>query len=190
MYAFIIIIFSFSEEQNASKLVSQWLTLKHGPDTVLLEKERQEQEQLLSELHLKNSDLRRQEIMNEMVHILQLEEDFVLDYNKKRDDASRQIVEKETNTNAQLDQIFQSRGVESSNAVVNMLENEKLQKMAVEALIARNDSRTWGLVEQVRIVESQLANLTQYEITRKQLNADKSLVRNQLKSFEFVEPGS
>lgn len=167
-------------------MVSQWLALKQGPDPVLLEKERQEQERLLSDLHLKKIDLRRQEIMNEMVHILQLEENFVADYNKKRDNASRQIVEMESNTNVQLHEIFKNRGLENSNAVVNMLENEKLQKIAVEALIARNDSRTWGLVEQVRIVETQLAHLSQYEISRKRLNADKSLVRNIFEYHRYV----
>lgn len=171
-----------TEEENASNLVSYWLSSKRDLDPVLLEKERQEHEQLISELHLKNSDLRRQEIMLEMVQVLQLEANFVHDYNQKRDDNSRKVVEKESLTNTQLDAIFKSRGLENSTAIVNMLENEKVQKRAVEALIERNDSRSWGLIEQVRIIESQLATITQCEIVRKQLSADESLVSDDIYS--------
>lgn len=164
------------EEANVGNLVQCWLAAKRGPDPALLEKERQEREQLVSHLHLNNSDLRRQEIIMEMAQMLDSEEHFVQDYNRKREDTSKRVAEQETRTNVQLDEIFKNRGLENSNAIVNMLESEKMQKKAVEALIARNDSRTWGLVEQVRIIEAQLAQITHCEIARKKLTADESLV--------------
>lgn len=63
-----------------------------------------------------------------------------------------------------------------SGIVEKINQDEELQKSAVAALIAKNDSRTWGLVEQVRIVEAQLATMTYYEIERKKLSTDETVV--------------
>lgn len=54
-------------------------------------------------------------------------------------------------------------------------QNEELQKTAFAALISKNDARSWGLCEQLRIVESQLATMTYYEIERKKLSMDEQL---------------
>lgn len=164
------------EEEKVGSLVKYWLSSRHGSDAVLLEKERHEYEQLVSQLHLDNGELRRQEIILEMAQMLHFEENVVQEYNRKREDTSRRVTEQESRTNVQLNEVFKNRGLENSYAIVNMLENENMQKKAVEALIARNDSRTWGLVEQVRIIETQLATITHCENARKKLTTDETLV--------------
>lgn len=60
--------------------------------------------------------------------------------------------------------------------IAQLQHDEELQKAAVGALLERGDARSWGLLQQVRLVESQLAALTAIEIDRKKLQLDQHLV--------------
>lgn len=66
---------------------------------------------------------------------------------------------------------------ERAEFVAKLQNDEELQKVAVGALLERGDARSWGLLQQVRLVESQLAALTAIEIDRKRLELDQHLVR-------------
>lgn len=160
------------DEQHSSQLVDTLLSLKNGPDPAFLERERQEQEQLLEQLRIQQNDLRKQEILTAMTDLLENEINVIQNFHNQRDQSSRNILEQEYETNNLLNNVFLNYDRNRQEIIDQVNTDEDIQKSAVAALIARNDSRTWGLVEQVRIVESQLAALTTYEIDRKKINQD------------------
>lgn len=163
-------------EKESTTLVENLLYLKNGPDPILLEQEHREQEKLLAELSIKHSDLRKQEILSAMSDIL-AEEAKTIQYHQEQKDASaREYLLKEHETNTLLEQMLHNNDKDRTAVVVQIMQDEELQKSAVASLITKNDSRTWGLIEQVRIVESQLAALTHYEIEKKKLCADETIV--------------
>jgi len=58
----------------------------------------------------------------------------------------------------------------------------------VSTLLERGDLRSWGLVQQVRLVESQLAGLTNIELDRKKLKTDRHIVLMSIWDFyKFLE---
>lgn len=62
-------------------------------------------------------------------------------------------------------------------------QDEDLQKIAVAALLEKSDVRSWSLVQQVLLVEGQLAALTHIELDRRKLQLDQNLVRNLTKNM-------
>ncbi|XP_041769751.1 E3 ubiquitin-protein ligase LRSAM1-like isoform X1 [Anopheles merus] len=164
------------DEQTANELVNNLLALKNGPDPAFLEQEREEQKRLLEHLHIQQNDLRKQEILGAMTNLLENEINIIQNFHNQRDQSSRSILEREYETNNLLNNVFLNYDRNRQDVIDQITCNEDIQKSAVAALIARNDSRTWGLVEQVRIVESQLAALTLYEIERKKVNQDDQII--------------
>lgn len=160
------------DEKHSSELVDKLLSLKNGPDPAFLEREREEQERLLDQLRIQQNDLRKQEILTAMTDLLENEINVIQNFHNQRDQSSRNILEREYETNNLLNSVFLTYDRNRQEVIDQVNCDEEIQKSAVAALIAKNDSRTWGLVEQVRIVESQLATLTTYEIERKKTNQD------------------
>lgn len=152
------------------------LSLKNGPDPAFLECERREQERLVEQLRIQQNDFRKQEILTAMTDLLENEINVIQNFHNQRDQSSRSILEREYETNNLLNNVFLTYDRNRQDIIEQIYTNEEIQKSAVAALIARNDSRTWGLVEQVRIVESQLAALTTYEIERKRTSQDDQIV--------------
>ncbi len=152
------------------------LNLKTEPDTTLLEQEQREQEMLLEQLHIQHNDLRKQEVLSAMSNILAAEAKKIENYQDQRDITTRNILNDEYETNQLLSNMFANNDRDRTDVVIKIMQDEDLQKSAVATLITENDSRTWGLVEQMRIVESQLAAMTCCEIERKKLSADEQLV--------------
>lgn len=64
--------------------------------------------------------------------------------------------------------------------VSKLMSDMELQKAALGTLLERNDSRSWGLLQQVSLVESQLAALTQIELDRRKLDLNEQVVIIQL----------
>lgn len=52
-----------------------------------------------------------------------------------------------------------------------------LQKVAVAALLERSDARSWSIMQQVNLVQSQLAALTNIELERRKFEINQQLVR-------------
>lgn len=165
-----------SAEQNAAMIVDKLISLKCGPDSALLEQESQEQELLLEQLRISHSDLRKRDILTAMTELLRYETKQIEIYNEKRDTTSKTLLEHESNTNRLLDNLFKTNDKDRMAAVSKITQDEELQKVAFVKFIEKNDARTWGLVEQVRIVESQLATMTNCEIERKKLQLDHHIV--------------
>uniref|UniRef100_A0A182KB84 RING-type domain-containing protein n=1 Tax=Anopheles christyi TaxID=43041 RepID=A0A182KB84_9DIPT len=164
------------DDQKSNELVNNLLALKNGPDPAFLEQEREEQKRLLEHLHIQQNDLRKQEILGAMTNLLENEINIIQNFHNQRDQSSRSILEREYETNNLLNNVFLNYDKNRQDVIDQITYDEDIQKSAVVALIARNDSRTWGLVEQVRIVESQLAALTLYEIEKKQVNQDDQII--------------
>lgn len=57
-----------------------------------------------------------------------------------------------------------------------------LQRAAVGALLERGDARSWALLQQIRLVENQLAMLTNIELDRRKLEMDQHMVSISIKS--------
>lgn len=55
-------------------------------------------------------------------------------------------------------------------------QDEALQKAAVAALLERSDARSWSIVQQVNLVQSQLAALTSIEMEKKNFEMNQQLV--------------
>ncbi|XP_052872922.1 E3 ubiquitin-protein ligase LRSAM1-like [Anopheles cruzii] len=164
------------DELRSNELVNNLLTLKNGPDPAFLEREREEQNRLIEALRIKQNDLRKQEILTAMTDLLENEINIIQNFHNQRDQSSRNLLESECETNNLLNNVFLNYDKNRQEVIDQITVDEDIQKSAVAALIARNDSRTWGLVEQVRIVESQLAALTLYEIERKKSNQDDQII--------------
>lgn len=170
-----ITLFSLAE-QNAGMIVDKLISLKCGPDPALLEKEFEEQQQLLEQLRIDHDDLRKRDIVAAMAELLEHETKQIEIYNENRQNTSKTLLEYENNSNQLLNILFKSNDKDRLAVVSKVTQNEELQKAAFAKLIEKNDARTWGLVEQVRIVESQLATMTNCEIERKKLQLDGQIV--------------
>lgn len=157
-------------------IVDQLISLKSGPDPALIEQEQEEQKQLLERLRINHDDLRKRDILAAMSELLASETKQIEMYNEKRDNTSKTLLEHETTTNRLLDDLFKSNDKDRAAIVSKITLDEELQKAAFARFIEKNDARTWGLIEQVRIVESQLASMTNCEIERKKLQLDDQIV--------------
>lgn len=166
-------------------IVNQLISLKSGPDQALLEQEQEEQKQLLERLRINHDDLRKRDILSAMSEMLENETKQIEMYNEKRDNTSKTLLEHESITNRLLDDLFKSNDRDRAAIVSKITLDEELQKVAFATFIEKNDARTWGLIEQVRIVESQLASMTNCEIERKKLQLDDQIVSKFCRT-EFV----
>jgi E3 ubiquitin-protein ligase LRSAM1 len=76
----------------------------------------------------------------------------------------------------QLENILSSQGQFKVELVGRLQKDEELQFAAVGALLERSDARSWSLVHQVALVESQLAALTAVEMERRKLQMSEQVV--------------
>lgn len=60
--------------------------------------------------------------------------------------------------------------------VETLCEDEELQKVMVSALLERSDTRTWSLIQQVNLVQLQLASLTNIELERRKDEMNQQIV--------------
>lgn len=114
-----------------------------------------------------------------MVEVLHNEDNKLLDYQQKRNLTNQDILERELESSRQLKDFFCDYERNRSDIIQKICEDEELQKEAVATLIGMNDARTWGLVEQLKIVEAQLANMTQIEIDKKTFSSIDQMVNIQ-----------
>lgn len=155
--------------------MNELLTLKKGPDPALLELEDKARDALLERVHLEQSELRKKEVLAAMSQTLELEFELIQTYNEGKTDQSKTMLENETKTNLLLNDMFQNYDKGRTEIIERVHCDENWQKSAVAALIAKNDARSWGLMEQIKIVESQIAALTNLEIDKKKVNQEEFL---------------
>lgn len=83
---------------------------------------------------------------------------------------------REVRNNDHLAQIVQDQEKSRQDLIDRLRQDEVLQKAAVAALLERSDARTWSIVQQVNLVQSQLAALTNIEFERRKLEINQQLV--------------
>lgn len=155
--------------------MNELLALKKGPDPALLELEDKTRDALLEKVHLEQSELRKKEVLAAMSQTLELEFNLIQNYNDGKTDQTKNMLESETKTNLLLNDMFQNYDKSRTEIIERVHCDESWQKSAVAALIAKNDARSWGLMEQIKIVESQIAAMTNLEIDKKKVNQDEFL---------------
>lgn len=162
-------------EESAGVIVEQLISLKNGPDAALLEQERIEEERLLEQLHIDHAELRKRDVLTAMSETLDAESRQIQMYHEQRDAVNRTLLERETSA-TNHENLVRNMDRDKQNVIALIADDENWQKIAVAKFIEQNDARTWGLVEQVRLVESQLATMTQCEIERKKCEMNERLV--------------
>lgn len=166
---------SSTAEDTANLVINEFLALRTVEDTSLKDKERIEEERLLEKLKLNHSDLRKQEILKLISQTLVDEEKRINSYNHTRNQNAIQILQTDDQMSSKLNKVYLNYQDNRTKAIVQICEDEDLQKRAVSELIAINDSRSWGLVEQMKIVEVKLAEMTAMELQRKKKLSDSQL---------------
>lgn len=162
-------------EEQSKKILQNLLCLKNGPDPILLEREREEQELLLEKLMIQQSALRKHEIIGQMTSLLDQEMATIQMFQDQREATTKSILEQEQLSSLMLNNVYQKYDLNRGSILNEVALNEEVQKSAVATLIAKNDSRSWGLMEQIRILESELGKLTQLEIDKKKLHIDEHI---------------
>lgn len=71
---------------------------------------------------------------------------------------------------------MQDQAEKRQDLIDTLRQDEVLQKAAVAALLERSDARCWSIVQQVNLVQSQLAALTNIELERRKLEINQQLV--------------
>lgn len=110
-----------------------------------------------------------------MSQLLEQELSLIQNYQDERFDKSKIVLESETKTNFLLHDRIQEYEKNRTEIIDKVINDEDWQKSAVETLIAKSDARSWGLMEQIKIVESQIAAATNFEIDKKKANQDEFL---------------
>lgn len=163
-------------ENNANVAINSLLTLNREPAARLLEKEEEEKTKLMATVDKFNDkDLRKTDILVAMQDILKQESDLFNKYSSDKQNESRSILEQEAQSDVKLSEILHNQDEQKSNLIQQLTVDSDLQKAAVSTLLERGDLRSWGLVQQVRLVESQLAGLTNIELDRKKLKTDRHI---------------
>lgn len=85
---------------------------------------------------------------------------------------------REIENNEQLLKVMQDQEKSRQDLVVRLREDEQLQKALVAALLERSDARSWSIVQQVNLVQSQLAALTTIELERRKYEINQHIVSN------------
>lgn len=98
--------------------------------------------------------------------------DLITNYNDEKSKSSKIILENETKSNLLLTDVFEEYDKNRCQLVEKINQDEEWQKSAVATLISKNDARSWGLLEQIKIVEAQIAAMTNYEIDKKKINQE------------------
>ncbi|XP_072379383.1 E3 ubiquitin-protein ligase LRSAM1-like isoform X1 [Diabrotica undecimpunctata] len=162
-------------EQNADIAIQELLALNNEPLSQLLEQEKLEEEKLLSAINRYNEALRKDDILAAMQDILAQETVKFKEFHKSRLETSKSILEQETEIDSKLIEVLQNQDDHKVELINKLIIDNDLQKAAVGTLLERGDARSWGLLQQIRLVETQLAALTRIEIDRKKLEMDEHL---------------
>ncbi|KAJ8934740.1 hypothetical protein NQ318_022812 [Aromia moschata] len=181
-------------ENNADISIKQLLTLSNEPLGQLLEQERLEEERLLAAVNRYNETLRKDDILAAMEDILEQEAKKFREFDECRIETSRSILEQEAETDYRLLEVLQTederKEAETDYRLLEVLQTQDerkcelvnklkvdndLQRAAVGTLLERGDARSWGLLQQVKLVEAQLAALTHIEMDRKKLQLDQHM---------------
>ncbi|XP_022908805.1 E3 ubiquitin-protein ligase LRSAM1-like isoform X2 [Onthophagus taurus] len=163
-------------EENADVAINKLLTSNREPLAYLIEQEQVFEEKMLQAALESNSQLLcKQDILSAMQELIEYETAKFQEFSSNKNEITRSILEEELKNNQHLTDLLESQNLRQSELVDTLQNDSELQKAAVGTLLEKSDARIWGLVQQVRLVESQLAALTSIELDRKKLKIDKQI---------------
>ncbi|XP_076651818.1 E3 ubiquitin-protein ligase LRSAM1 isoform X1 [Halictus rubicundus] len=176
-----LLSYIYNAEKEADNVIKEFLShseAERQTQTELVEREKQEEMQILSSCHseqflfrTKDTLLSMEKLLEEELHrTRKLEE-----YSKYRDYTAQSLLTLEVRNNDHLAQIVQNQEKNRQNLIDTLRQDEVLQKAAVAALLERSDTRCWSIVQQVNLVQSQLAALTNIELERRKLEINQQL---------------
>ncbi|GJQ76835.1 hypothetical protein Trydic_g15042 [Trypoxylus dichotomus] len=162
-------------EYNADMAIEKLLEENKEPLAQLLEMERLEEERIINAANECSNQLRKDDILSAMQEMIEQETKSFNELSQMRSEAAEQILEKELQSNDTLARLIETQSLRQSELLTKIQHDSELQKAAVCALLERGDARSWGLIQQVRLVEAQLAALTAIEMDRQRLKIDKQI---------------
>ncbi|KAG8229619.1 hypothetical protein J437_LFUL002344 [Ladona fulva] len=85
-------------------------------------------------------------------------------------------IKREMEADQHLGALIRDRGQEQTKLVRRLQRDAELQRAAVGALLERGDARSWGLAQEVAMVQAQLASLTAVDLSEKRTALSSLLV--------------
>ncbi|XP_026824414.1 E3 ubiquitin-protein ligase LRSAM1 isoform X3 [Ooceraea biroi] len=176
-----LLSYIYTAEKEADDVIKEFLRNndeERQSQTKLLEQEKQEEMQLLSSCHSEQFMLRMKDTLFAMEKLLE-EEMYkakkLEEHTKYRDYTAQSLLMLEMRNNDYLVQIVHDHEKNRQNLIERLRQDEILQKAVVTALLERSDTRFWSIIQQVNLVQSQLAALTNIELKKRKLEIDQQL---------------
>ncbi|XP_018045412.1 PREDICTED: E3 ubiquitin-protein ligase LRSAM1-like isoform X3 [Atta colombica] len=170
-----------SAEKEADNVIKEFLRNseeERQSQAELVEREKQEEMQLLSSCHSEQFLLRTKDTLFAMKKLLDEEMCRTRkweEHTKYRDCTVQSLLTLEVRNNDHLAQIVHDQEKSRQDLIDRLRRDEVLQKAAVAALLERSDARSWSIIQQMNLVQSQLAALTNIELERRKLEITQQL---------------
>ncbi|XP_011637544.1 LOW QUALITY PROTEIN: E3 ubiquitin-protein ligase LRSAM1-like [Pogonomyrmex barbatus] len=176
-----LLSYIFLAEKEADNVIKEFLRNseeERQSQAELVEREKQEEMQLLSSCHSEQFMLRTKDTLVAMEKLL--EEEMckarkLEEHTKYRDYTTQSLLTLEVRNNDHLAQIVHDQEKSRQDLIDSLRQDEVLQKAAVAALLERSDARSWSIVQQVNLVQSQLVALTNIELEKRKLEINQQL---------------
>ncbi|XP_034255133.1 E3 ubiquitin-protein ligase LRSAM1-like isoform X4 [Thrips palmi] len=161
-------------ERNTDAMITQLLLLsaqeREQERQDKLQRAQEEEQELLAAMQRQHRDLQRHDVLDGMKQLVEEElkqEKRMREYEQCRVEMTNSLLSKELESSNILLCAVDRYSSAQLELVQRLQRDEELQKAAVCSLLERSDARTWGLVQQVALVEQQLAQLTALELQRR-----------------------
>ncbi|XP_008211029.1 E3 ubiquitin-protein ligase LRSAM1 isoform X1 [Nasonia vitripennis] len=176
-----LLSYIYNAEKEADGVIEEFLHTsekERQTQAELLDIEKREEMEILSQSYSEQSLHRTKDTLLAMKELLEeelLKEKMLAEYAAFRDCNAQSLLSLEVKSNDQLLQVMQDQEKSRQDLVTRLRQDEQLQKAVVAALLERSDARSWSIVQQVNLVQSQLAALTNIELERKKLEINQQI---------------
>ncbi|XP_011313916.1 E3 ubiquitin-protein ligase LRSAM1 isoform X1 [Fopius arisanus] len=171
----------YDAEREADNVIKEFLRSSEAErqaQAELHEREIKEELELLSQCHSDQSSCRTRETLIAMEELLEkelLNQKKVEEYTKFRECTAQSLLSLELRSNEHLASVAKDQKRDREGLLERLRKDEVLQKAALAALLERSDARSWSIVQQVNLVQSQLVVLTNIELERKKLEINQQI---------------
>lgn len=176
-----LLSFIYDTEKDADGIIKEFLSTSEAERQLqaeLLERENNEKMGILLKCHNDQSTCRTKETLIAMELLLEeelLAEKKIEEYTKYRDYNAQSLLSKELINSDHLATIVKDQKKDRNNLIDKIRNDEVLQKAALAGLLEKSDTRSWSIVQQVNLVQSQLVALTNIELERKKLQVNQQI---------------
>ncbi|KAF7990129.1 hypothetical protein HCN44_009864 [Aphidius gifuensis] len=157
-----LLSFIYDTEKDADGIIKEFLSTSEAErqtQAELLEREKNEQMGILSKCHNDQS----------------ASEKKIEEYTKYRDSNAQSLLSVELINNNHLAEVVKDQKKDRDDLIDKIKNDEILQKAALVGLLEKSDTRSWSIVQQVNLVQSQLVALTNIELERKKLQVNQQI---------------